>query len=348
MAFLASDDAAFFKWSEPVGRRWPPCVQRTTEVALTLRTRLTSKPMDTLSAIFSSVNVQQARTYRIEATAPWGFHSTHGSNIRFVLGLRGAAVVLTQFRSLPLSLCEWDLFILFDDSTFSFADEVNSSSVSCEALEHLKVGNTVRFGGGGAQTTLMAGHFAVDRAEAQAIFKILPTFLHLQLDQKRGRSFHSVLELLSLETERPGLASQEMINRLCEMLFIHAIRAYTSEQDHVYSGWLAGLADPQLGNTIELLHAQLQKNWTVDSLAASAGMSRSSFASRFKLIVGQSPLEYLTHWRIHRASVLMRGTDFKIAKIAKDVGYASESAFTKAFKRVMQATPSEFRGEPGQ
>jgi AraC-like DNA-binding protein len=270
--------------------------------------------MDTLSAIFSSVNVQQARVYRVEATAPWGFHSAHGSNIRFVLVLRGAAVLQTQFRSRPLSLQNGDLFILFDDSNFSFADEVNSSSVSCEALEHLKVGNTVQIGGGGVEATLMAGHFAVDRAGAQAIFKSLPTFLHLQLDQKRGHSFRSVLDLLSLETERPGLASEEMINRLCEMLFIHAIRAYTSEQNHGYRGWLAGLADPQLGKTIELLHAKLQKNWTVDSLAASAGMSRSSFASRFKLIVGQSPLEYLTHWRIQRACVLMRGTDFKSPK----------------------------------
>jgi AraC-like DNA-binding protein len=304
--------------------------------------------MDPLSAIFSSVNVQLARVYRIEATAPWGFHSTHGSNIRFVLVLRGAAVLQTQFRLAPLSLRNGDLFILLDDSNFSFADAVNTRSISCEALEDLRVGNTVRFGGGGIDTTLMAGHFAVNRAEAQAIFKVLPTFLHLRLDEKRGHSFHSVLELLSLETDRPELASQEMINRLCEMLFLHAIRAYASEQDNGYRGWLAGLADPQLGRAIELLHAQLQKNWTVDCLAASVGMSRASFASRFKLIVGQSPLEYLTHWRITRACVLMRETDFKIAKIANDVGYASDSAFTKAFKRVMQATPAEFRGEPGQ
>jgi AraC-like DNA-binding protein len=260
------------------------------------------------------------------------------------LVLRGAAVIQAQLRSQPLLLRKGDLFILFDAATFSFADEVNSSSISCEALENLKVGNTVRSGGGGVQTTLMVGHFAVDRAEAQAIFTTLPTFLHLQLDEKRRHSFHSVMELLSLETERPGLASEEMINRLCEMLFIHAVRAYASEQNHGYRGWLAGLADPRLGKTIELLHFQPQKNWTVDSMAASAGMSRSSFASRFKLIVGQSPLEYLTHWRIHRASVLMRGTDFKIAKIAKDVGYASESAFTKAFRKVIQATPGEFRG----
>jgi transcriptional regulator GlxA family with amidase domain len=112
-------------------------------------------------------------------------------------------------------------------------------------------------------------------------------------------------------------------------------------------GWVAGLSDPQLGKVIELLHARLQKNWTVESMTANAGMSRSSFASRFKLIVGQSPLEYLTHWRIHRASVLMRRSDLKIAKIAKNVGYTSESAFTKAFKKVMQATPNEFRGESG-
>jgi hypothetical protein len=190
--------------------------------------------MDTLSTIFSSVNVQRARVFRLEVSAPWGFHSTHGSNIRFVLVLRGFAVVQTQASAEPLSLQSGDLFVLLDDSKFSFADDAMSSSISCEGLEELKVGNTVQFGGGGAPTALMAGHFAVDRAGTQAIFTILPTFLHFHLDERRQQSFHSVMNLLSLETEQPGLASQEMTNRLCEMLFIHAVRTYSSDQSNGY------------------------------------------------------------------------------------------------------------------
>ena len=293
--------------------------------------------------MLSSINVQRAIVRRVELTAPWGLRSTGGSDIRFILVLQGTAILKTHSRSQPLSLRSGDLFIMFGDSEFSIGDEVKSLLVPCETVEQLKVGNTVGFGGGGVQTTLMTGRFAVERAEAQPIVKILPTLLHLQLDEKRCHSFQSVLELISLETERPGLASQEIIDRLCAMLFVHAIRAYINDHDRGHRGWLAGLADPQLGKAIELWHAQLQKNWTVGSMAASAGMSQSSFASRFKLIVGQSPLEYLTHWRIHRGSILMRSTDLKITTIAKSIGYASESAFTKAFEQVMQVPPSEFR-----
>ncbi|WP_263384564.1 AraC family transcriptional regulator [Granulicella arctica] len=298
--------------------------------------------MDPLSAIFSSMSVQQALVDRLEVTAPWGFHSTSGPEIRFILMLRGSAVLETKSLSQPLSLRGGDLFILFGGD-YSLANEASSQRVHCEALVFTRIGSVIQFGGGGVPTTLAAGRFVIDQVKAGPILKVLPASIHLQLDQKRTHSFQSVMELISLETEHPGLASEEMINRLCEMLFIHAIRAYTQDLTQNQGGWLAGISDGQLGQVIQLLHAHLHKNWTVDSMAASAGMSRSAFAARFKLIVGQSPLEYLTQWRIHRASVLIRKTDSNIGKIAKGVGYASESAFTKVFKKVMQTTPSEFR-----
>ena len=298
--------------------------------------------MDPLSAIFSSMSVQQALVDRLEVTAPWGFRSTLGPEIRFILMLRGSALLQTTSRPEPLSLRSGDLFILFGGD-FSLADDAISRCANCEHLEFLRSGNVIRFGGGGVPATLVAGRFVIDQVEARPILEALPDSLHLQLDQKRTHSFQSVMELISLETEQPGLASEEMINRLCEMLFIHAVRAYTQDLTKDQSGWLAGISDSHLRQVIQLLHAQLHKNWTVDSMASSAGMSRSAFAARFKLVVGQSPLEYLTVWRVHRASVLMRRTDSNVAKIAKGVGYASESAFTKVFKKVMQTTPSEFR-----
>jgi transcriptional regulator GlxA family with amidase domain len=205
-----------------------------------------------------------------------------------------------------------------------------------------------RFGGGGVLTTLVAGRFVIDQVEIRPILKALPPFLHLQLDQKRNHALHAVLQLISLETEQPGLASDEMISRLCEMLVIHAIRVYAADQSGNHMGWLAGISDEHLGKVIQLLHSHLDKKWTVDSMAASAGMSRSSFASRFRLIVGQSPLEYLTQWRIHQASVLLRKTDESVAKIARRVGYASESAFTKIFKKILLTTPIDFRAESKQ
>jgi AraC-like DNA-binding protein len=299
--------------------------------------------MDPLAEIVSSMNVRKALFDRVEVTAPWGFHSTCGPEIKFALILRGAGILKTRSLPAPLSLSGGDVFIMFDDSEYSISDSLRSKLIDCSALKDLKIGDTIQFGGGGSPTTLIVGRFEIDPMDAKPILKALPSFLHLHLNQNRTHSFQSVLELLSLETEQPGLASEAMINRLCELLFIHAIRAHTLENHQGNSGWLAGIADRQLGKTILSVHNQLRKGWTVDSMAASAGMSRSAFAARFKVIVGQSPLEYLTQWRMHKASTLIRRNNSNMSEVAHAVGYESESAFTKIFKKQTGITPSEFR-----
>jgi len=301
--------------------------------------------MDPLSAVFSSMDVQQALVDRLEVTAPWGFRSTPGPNIRLILIMSGSAVIQLKFEKQPIRLESGHLLILFEDVEFSLSDDTSSATADPSAFANCKAGNVWRFGGGGILTVLVAGRFVIDQREVRPILKVLPPFLHLQLDQERNHALYAVLQLISLEIKQPGLASGEMVDRLCEMLVIHAIRAYAADDSRDHIGWLAGISDKRLGKMIQLLHSRLDKKWTVESMAASAGMSRSSFASRFRLIVGQSPLEYLTHWRIHQASLLLRKSDESVAKIAKKVGYASESAFTKIFKKILLTTPMDFRAD---
>jgi AraC-like DNA-binding protein len=299
--------------------------------------------MDPLTEVFSSMNIKRALFDRLEVTAPWGLKSTCGHDIKFGLILSGSAVLKVSSQKVSTPLSGGDVFIILDDSEFSIMDKSGSETMDCAEMKNYLVGNTVKLGGGGAQTIFIIGRFEINLLDANPILKILPKFLHLKLNKNRTHSFQSVLELLSLETQQPGLASNSMINKLCEMMFIHSVRVFVDESEGGKQDWLAGLADKQLSETIQLIHKNLDKNWTVESMALSAKMSRSAFAALFKRVIGNSPLEYLTQWRMHKAGQLIRKNDAKLSQIGAAVGYGSESAFTKVFKKEMSMTPSEFR-----
>jgi AraC-like DNA-binding protein len=289
------------------------------------------------------MNIKRALFDRVEVTAPWGLRSTCGHDIKFGLILSGSALLKVSSQKVSTPLSGGDVFIILDDSEFSIMDKSGSKTMDCTEMKNYMVGNTVKLGGGGAQTIFIIGRFEINLLDANPILKVLPKFLHLKLNKNRTHSFQSVLELLSLETQQPGLASNSMINKLCEMMFIHAVRVYVDESQGGKQGWLAGLADKKLSETIQLVHKNLDKNWTVESMALSAKMSRSAFAARFKKVVGNSPLEYLKQWRMHKAGQLIRKNDAKLSQVGVAVGYGSESAFTKVFKKEMSMTPSEFR-----
>ena len=133
------------------------------------------------------------------------------------------------------------------------------------------------------------------------------------------------------------------MRRLFELLFVHAIRAFAQQGLAPKTGWLAAVSDRNLVLAVDAMHSELQMPWTVDQLAKRAGMSRSAFAARFKDVVGQAPLEYLTEWRIYQAARLVEGDANKLSVISRSVGYRSEAAFTKAFRKVMGTAPSQYR-----
>ena len=147
-----------------------------------------------------------------------------------------------------------------------------------------------------------------------------------------------------METAQRRLGSGLIVSRLADIIFVQAVRAHIDALDpDADTGWLAALADRRIGAALGMLHKDVASNWTVEALAAAAGMSRSAFALRFKDKVGQSPLEYLTRWRMFRAGQLLRNTDKALVEIASSVGYDSEAAFNKAFKRTTGSAPGAYR-----
>jgi AraC-like DNA-binding protein len=299
--------------------------------------------LDPLSDIFSSLRIRKAKFTTLDATAPWGVVSNGDPSIKFVLVVRGSGVLTTRENPEPVALRAGDVFIMFGDEPYRVFDHERSRIEDCVDVEALREGNRIQFGGGGSTTTFISGFFDVDSLDARPLLSVLPKLLHLKSEQNRSRAFEAVLELLAAEAESPGLGSEAVVRRLFELLFVHAIRAYSNQLGTARTGWLAAVADKNLSLAIEAMHDVPQIPWTVERLAQKAGMSRSAFAARFKDVVGQAPLAYLTEWRIYQAARLIEANASTISVIGRRVGYQSEAAFTKAFRKVLGHAPSEYR-----
>jgi AraC-like DNA-binding protein len=302
--------------------------------------------MDPLSEVFGSMRIQDAIYTRLEATAPWGFHHTGDTvpRIRFGLMVRGSALLKfkNQRQAIPLSAGDVFIFILSDEA-FTLVDHPRSRVTDYRELRKLEVDCVIHYGGGGAPTTLVSGSFGMSAFDAPLISTILPRYLHLRLEQDRSHAFQSVLDLLAAETAQPGIASSRLISCLYESLFVYGIRAYASSSAAPPKGWLAAISDKHLGRAIRGMHSSFDRSWSVESLAREARMSRSAFALKFRIVLGRTPLEYLTRWRMHKAGAMIRSNNISFSEVALAVGYGSESSFSRVFRREMGVAPREYR-----
>jgi AraC-like DNA-binding protein len=302
--------------------------------------------MDPLSEVFGSMRIQDAIYTRLEATAPWGFHYPGDTvpRIRFGLMVRGAALLKFKNQLQAISLSAGDVFIfILSDEGFTMVDHPRSPVADYRELRKLEVDCVIHYGGGGAPTTLVSGSFRMSAFEAPLISTILPRYLHLRLEQNRSHAFQSVLDLLAAETAQPGIASSRLISCLYESLFVFAVRAYTSSSAAPPKGWLAAMSDKHLSKAIQAMHSSLDRSWSVASLAREARMSRSAFALKFRTVLGQTPLEYLTRWRMYKAGAMIRSNNKSFAEVASAIGYGSESSFSRVFRREMGEAPREYR-----
>lgn len=293
--------------------------------------------MDPLDDFFAAMRVESALHARIEASAPWGLDFAAGRTARFGLVVRGSCWMEVEGHA-PALLAADDCFVLVRGTRYVLRDHPRSLTRPCSEAVRDHVGGTVALGGGGVTATVITGWFTFDAEAMRPLAELLPEVLRARVDGNRSRMLEAALELLNLETEAPGLGSGLVVSRLADILFVQAIR------DHAASGpgWLAALADRRIGPALRAMHGDLARTWTVDAMARLSGMSRSAFVPSFRRQVGQAPLAYLTRWRMFRAGCLLR-TGIGLGEVAVRVGYASEAAFNKAFKRVTGVTPGAYR-----
>ena len=203
---------------------------------------------------------------------------------------------------------------------------------------------TIHHGGGGRETRMVCGFIESSEFLFAPVFRSLPVLLiEKTAEGKVGAVLTStVRQILALaETATPG--TELMLGRLMELLFVEVLRRYAERLPRDASGWFAALNDPIVTRAMQLVHREPGRRWTVDTLARAAGTSRSVLAERFNAVMGQAPIEYVTGWRMQLAADRLRNSDDGMAAIAAGVGYESEAAFNRAFKRVTGMTPGRWR-----
>jgi len=320
--------------------------------------------MDALSEVLGVVRLTGAVFLEMELRAQWSYITAPARKIADVLMPDADHVIPyhlvtegTCYARLldgdPVEAREGDL-ILFpagDRHMLAAASEaalrLKPIDITGESLDQLlKRGEIAAFKHGrtGKTTRIVCGFLACDRRLAEPILLSLPRLLKVSMrdggtaDWVRSSIRHSVAESAS---SRPG--SAVVLARLSEVLFAEAVRHYMDELPPDQPGWLAALRDRYVGRTLSLLHDQPAYPWTVDELARKVGLSRSTLGERFNALIGTPPMQYLTRWRTSLAAKQLRESNAPIIRVATEVGYESEAAFNRAFKREFGLPPAAWR-----
>lgn len=321
--------------------------------------------MDPITDIFRTMHVTAFGQHRLEATAPWGLIQDgqteekippSGKKIpatdlaHFAMLSRGNCWLSMEGISEPIPLTGGDCILLARGTSFVLRDSLRTRpKKTFREIASRDNSNVAHYGGGGAPTTIVCGSLSFDRASLKPITQLLPSFILIKAEQARALALHNTMQALASEMAEQVPGSEVVATRLAEVLFIQVLRAHIASGPECNKGWLRAIFDPQMGSALCAIHARVNTRWTVESLAGAAGMSRSAFAARFKELLGQTPLEYVTEWRMQKAMRLLEHRDKKLIDIARSVGYESDAAFSKAFKRVVGANPGEYvkRGPDG-
>ncbi|MGY4643404.1 AraC family transcriptional regulator [Cellulomonas sp. URHB0016] len=204
----------------------------------------------------------------------------------------------------------------------------------------------LRSGGGGDLTRIAYAVMTVDAEATRRLVAQLPEVLHVDSwDDDTAGAFHTVLRLVAAEAagSRPG--GETVMTRLADVLVVQVVRSWLERAPEARQGWLAALRDPHLGRVLTAVHRGPERPWSLVSLAGEARMSRSAFAARFAEVVGEPPMRYVTTWRLRTARDHLVGGDASVAVVARQVGYRSEAAFCRAFKREYGVPPGRARHE---
>jgi AraC-like DNA-binding protein len=200
--------------------------------------------------------------------------------------------------------------------------------------------------GGGSSTHVICAGFEYDHEFAQPLLSLMPPVLFLSGQEiAEGSPVQSTLRVLRHELATRTSGSATVIDRLIDVLFVQVIRSWLGAEEYSGTSWLQALRDPTIGRALSILHANPAAPWTIETLAREVSLSRATLTRRFSTLVGEPPLSYLTRWRMELAARHLRQTEKSVSTIARQVGYASEFAFSRAFSRLRGLPPSRYRAK---
>lgn len=306
--------------------------------------------MDVLADVLTSTRIGGTVFARSELAAPWGMLFEPASRAGLHIIARGSCWLRTRGQSEPLHLAQGDVVLLPHGAGHSLISAPNAQAVPfSKLLERCQVSNgfngmNLSLEGKGPSTVLLCGAYRFEHDGIHPLLALLPSLIHLRADAGvMSGPLEAVIRLLVAEYTQPGPGTITVTSRLVDVLFIQIIRGWLEQQPDGSAGWLGAVRDPQVGRALALMHGEPRRDWTVESLAAEVACSRATFARRFRELVGEPPLVYLTQLRMDVAARMLRDSDQPLAAIAERVGYASEFAFNRTFHRIRGVPPGRYR-----
>lgn len=314
---------------------------------------------DPLADVLASVRLTGAVFFRVECAPPWAaenlpadviarevmpgvdhvieFHAvTRGRCLGGILGEPPA----------PLAAGDVICFPQGDPHVLSSAPGLRAgpAPTTFDALRGQPMPFHVKYGQGTTEVELVCGFIGCDARPFNPLLAALPRVLRASdRDGPRRGRLSSFLAVAEAESRAPGPGAAGVLSRLSELLFVEMVRRHVEGLAPARTGWLAGLADAHVGRALAALHARPAAPWTLSALAREAGLARSSLAQRFAGLIGEPPMSYLTRWRMQLAAGLLARSHEVVGNIALQVGYESEAAFNRAFKKLVGAPPASWR-----
>lgn len=284
---------------------------------------------------------------RCELTAPWGLELPAIPGTLMFHVVTAGRCWLEVAGDTPRLLQLGDLGLVPHGAGHRLVSEPGVPGAELMELPREEVSDryeVIRTGGGGVPTSLVCGTVSFDHPAAQHLVSLLPRVISVEAWSSPEKEWiASTLRFMAAEAKEPRPGGETVITRLADILVIQAIRAWIEQDPAAQTGWLGALRDPRIGRAIALIHRDPEQIWTVASLADEVAMSRSAFAARFAELVGESPMHYVTRWRMHVAVTALREDDATVGELAPRFGYRSEAAFSRAFKRFMGVSPGAAR-----
>lgn len=313
--------------------------------------------MDALSELLRTVKLSGAMFFHARGTAPWCVRTppsaifsrfvAEPSNhiIEFHLVVEGRGYVRVGGETTPFAA--GDLVMLPHGDAHMIGNglgaELADVTDTLPALLRGEISES-RFGGGGEATRFVCGYLACEARLVRPLIACLPRVLRVSVRaDPAGAWLENMLAHAVGLAQAASPGSEVVAGRLAEALFAEALRRYVLQLPPGRTGWLAAAADPAVGRALALLHQDPARDWSLDALAQEAGLSRSALTERFARYLGQSPMAYLADWRLELAAEALRTTSRAVQQIAAEVGYESEAAFNRAFKRRFDAPPARYR-----
>lgn len=297
--------------------------------------------MDVFSDVLRSVKLSSAVYFRSDFSSPWGMDIPRGPFAQFHMITRGQCLLSTGDSLIQLFAGDIVVFPL--GTSHWLADETCSKRENGqEVVRSIMKGDSL-FDGETVSTTIVCGHFEFDRSIDHPFLSALPEVIYIKdEEQKELPWLQSIANLVIHEAGNNHLGSEVIVDRLGETLFVYILRAFMQKNSDS-KGFMAAMSDERINKVLKAIHDAPEIDWQLIALAQIAGMSRTGFSNRFKELLGETPLTYITNWRLLKAKELLKESKKTVGEIASEVGYQSEAAFNRVFKKNTAKTPLKYR-----